>query len=125
VKPITDRNWLVDWGLQHERCSACHADWGLQTHHLIKRSNLRMDRGFNLLRLCYYCHAAADGLRVADVGHEFMPILTFGMCLTLKREADPDEWEPELLRAAYRRPLPDLEPVPEYYQKRRMRHVRN
>jgi len=119
VKPITDRDWLIEWGLQHERCAACGADWGLQTHHLVKRSRRRMDRGFNLLRLCLYCHSAAEGIRVCDAGHEWVPLLSLSACLRLKREADPDEWEPEMLEELLGRPLPSLEEIPEFFTRKR------
>jgi len=81
-----------------------------------------MDRGWNLLGLCHRCHKSAEGERVVDDSGERMPVLTFAMCLSLKREADPEEWNPDLLAECYGRPLPELEPVPDYYHQRRRRY---
>lgn len=96
---------IRDWASGKTACAACWIDYveaersgflGLQAHHIIKRSRVRCDRPWNLLRLCERCHRLAEGecIRVDGI---VLPVLTEGHCLWLKLTADPDEWRPKML----------------------------
>lgn len=110
------------WAATKFRCAACWVDHrtaermnltGLQSHHIIKRSRIRCDRPWNLLRLCERCHRLAEGECIRE-GGVVWPVLTEGHCLWLKFLADPQEWRPRLL-AELKTPtrLDGLLPVPE------------
>ena len=48
------------------RCALCDSTDGLQVHHFIKRSAGGSNQPMNLITLCWKCHAAAHGTRIAD-----------------------------------------------------------
>lgn len=121
---------IREWASTKTACSACWIDHveaerygflGLQSHHVIRRSRIRCDRPWNLLRLCERCHRLAEGecIRVDGV---VLPVLTEGHCLWLKLTADPDEWRPKML-AKLKAPvkLEGLLPVPVFFIRERQR----
>ena len=121
---------LSAWSQTKPECAACwigHREAesngiaGLSSHHLIKRSRIRCDRPWNLLRLCERCHRLAEGecIRVNGI---VLPVLTEGHCLWLKLTSDPDEWRPKLL-AKLKAPmkLEGLLPPPEFLVRERQR----
>lgn len=67
----------------------------------------------NLLMLCGRDHDLAEGRSVRRNG-VLMPRLTLGVCLSLKRLHEPEEWDPERLARLLGENLPDLEPIPEF-----------
>lgn len=112
---------IRDWASTKTHCAACWIDHveaersgfiGLSSHHIIKRSRIRCDRPWNLLRLCERCHRLAEGERIR-VNGLLLPALTEGHCLWLKLTDDPGEWRPKLL-AKLKAPvrLDGLLPVP-------------
>jgi hypothetical protein len=119
---------IVAWSATKLFCACCWIDHataertqlvGLAAHHVIKRSRIRCDRPWNLLRLCERCHRLAEG-ECIRVNGEPLPTLTEGHCLWLKLETDRDEWQPkrlERLKAPTR--LADLLPVPRVFLRER------
>jgi hypothetical protein len=108
--PIRDKKTRRAWAASFPYCMACGASeyWpGLQTHHLIKFK--RSDECCNFLRLCTVCHQAAEGIGKAP--------LTLAHCLWIKKERDPENWNPERLAQLYGKPLPDLCEPPLCFQK--------
>jgi len=108
-----------DWSASHYFCFACgvpcgRAAWpGLSTHHLIKQG--RSHEACNFLRLCHQCHRLAEGDQIRQNGL-LLPKLPLSVCLTVKRFRDPDVWWPERLAQLYLKPLPELEPLPWFFE---------
>jgi hypothetical protein len=122
---------IRQWSATKRHCAACWIDHrtaereqltGLQSHHILKRSRIRCDRPWNLLRLCERCHRLAEGecIRVDGI---VWPVLTEGHCLWFKLEADRAEWKPAKL-AKLKEPgrLAGLLPVPTLILKERAKH---
>jgi 5-methylcytosine-specific restriction endonuclease McrA len=42
------------------KCRCCHRRDGLQIHHIIKRSKVRLDVDWNLITLCFTCHEQVE-----------------------------------------------------------------
>lgn len=130
--PVKDVASREAWAAEHEVCACC--DWtpwqrkrlsfddckfALQVHHIIKQG--RSDDECNLLRLCNRCHDLAEYMHIRQESGVLFPKLTLGMCLWLKKESDPEHWNPERLEQLYHKRLPDLEPVPEVFIRERER----
>jgi hypothetical protein len=118
VRPVRDRQFYAAWALRHDHCQACgipasraaFCRWpGLSRHHVVKFK--RSDEGCNLLMLCQRCHDLAE-LRTVREGGVRLPTLSLAVCLTVKKNREPSEYDHERLRELYGRPLPDLLPVP-------------
>jgi hypothetical protein len=117
-RPVRDESGRRVWNLQHGHCQACGRtagawgrEWGgLSTHHIVKFR--RSDEDCNYLRLCGRCHELAEGARIPhpDGGH--WPLLTQGVCLTLKRTRESQQWNPARLAELFGRALPCPEPIP-------------
>jgi hypothetical protein len=95
--------------------------FGLQNHHLVKRSRRLCHLPWNVLRLCSRCHDLAEGLTIRVDGVP-LPKLSLGACLEIKRTIDPGCWRPELLRLLNGRELPDLEKLPVWFAVQRERN---
>jgi hypothetical protein len=91
------------------RCDALH------THHLLGGKHGRSDEPCNYLRAHERCHRLCHG-ELIRTKFGPLPKLSLAMQLTLKRERDPESWNPVRL-AELRAPwsLPRLEPAPEYF----------
>ena len=48
------------------RCALCDDTRGLQVHHVVRRSQGGTSYPHNLITLCWKCHAAAHGTKIAD-----------------------------------------------------------
>lgn len=87
---------------------------GLSTHHITKAG--RVHTPTNLIRLCQRCHDCAEGLDtpiwLPDGTKFYMPKLTVGQVMWLKRHREPGQWDGIRMRELHMRPLPDLVPVP-------------
>jgi hypothetical protein len=129
--PSKDEDFYREWCLAAGRqfCYACGvsgaeaaARWpGLSTHHVVKAG--RAHEATNLIRLCDWCHGAAEGQprRVlwqsrAARDRYLWPCLSLAHCLWLKREREPAEYDPARLAQLLLRPLPDPEPPPAVYR---------
>lgn len=117
---VKDPAFYAAWAQAHRKCHACGIPtskaksmrWpGLSTHHIIKPG--RSDEACNLLRLCQRDHDLAEG-RSIRVNGNLLPKLSIGICLSLKKECSPGEWDPERLAWLFGKSLPDLEPIPSF-----------
>lgn len=125
VYPVDDPAMYKQWAVDHPYCMACGVSAreapfapncggiGLSTHHIIKPG--RSDEKCNLLRLCKRDHDLAEGMRIRVRG-ELLPVLTIGVCLTLKKVRDPGDWNPERLTELFRQTLPEMEAIPDVIQ---------
>lgn len=124
VNPTYDPVGRREWALLRMRCQACLKGWreagadimGLTVHHIIKP--YRSDEPCNYLLLCHLCHDLAEGRRYRVDG-KLLPKLSIGICLTIKKEADPEEWNAKRLEELYGQTLPDMEPLPDFLVKAR------
>ena len=48
------------------RCALCDSTKGLQVHHIVPRSHGGNDKAYNLITLCWKCHAVAHGTTIRD-----------------------------------------------------------
>lgn len=48
------------------RCALCDSTKGLQIHHFIPRSEGGSNQPYNLITLCWKCHAVAHGTQMPD-----------------------------------------------------------
>lgn len=123
TKPCKDESFYKEWALRHEWCQCCglhgSRSWPpISTHHIIKSG--RAHEACNLLRLCARCHSLAEGEKIRtdpnDRTSPFLPQLTVAICLRLKLLREPDEYDAERLAVLYKKPLPDLEAVPRFFE---------
>jgi hypothetical protein len=120
VNPVRDREAYDDYLRRHPYCQFCgvpagRAPWpGLSRHHVVKFR--RSDERCNLLVGCQRDHDLAE-LRAVRVGGVLLPKLTLGVCLSVKRERDPANWDPARLAELFGRALPDPEPIPEFLRR--------
>lgn len=106
----------IAWREQHESCAACHAFWRdfgvvMTTHHILGGRDGRPDFEWNFLRLCAACHSILQGGRKNKA-----------VCLRLKRESDPENYN----RAAMQEHSLDILPpmarrLPWWVSERRLR----
>ncbi len=108
------------WGLSKLNCQACGFPfnppaWGRwrEVHHIIGNVG-RSDEPTNWLALCARCHKLAEGQQVRVDG-ELLPVLTLGMCLTIKAHADSEEWDGNRLATLYGSNLPRFDDLPEFF----------
>lgn len=119
ANPVKDKAELESFAGVFTRCACCGTtgkSWSsrLTIHHLVKLG--RSHERCNLLRLCWNpCHMLAEGERIRRADGLLYPKLTLGICLWLKRESDPEFWDPARLTQLRHSALPDLEPVPEVF----------
>lgn len=117
---IRDTVFRAAWAFLRPWCQCCgvpsrQAAWpGIQTHHIIQGVG-RSDEATNLLNLCAACHDVFHGARV-KVGNVYLPRITRGMLLRVKRLVDPDDFNAARLAELYGRPLPDEEELPACYR---------
>ena len=119
------------WAEQHLSCACCGRREGafgghLENHHIVKRG--RIDDPRCLLRLCFCwdsdepsCHYLAEGGQVRRSDGRLWPTLSLANCLHLKRESDPENFDPTWLAgilAPRRLPVPEALPV-EFLEARR------
>lgn len=55
------------------RCALCDDTRGIQIHHCIRRSRGGNDTPFNLITLCWRCHALAHGTKMPEYPDYFTP----------------------------------------------------
>lgn len=128
-KPVRDAAGRRLWLSGHNRCAVCGIPvWSLfaerwppilTTHHIIKPG--RSDEPCNQLAVCERCHRTIEGERVPRGRALYWPPLPLGVVLAIKREADPEEWNPARLAELYHRALPEWLPIPEAYLQERTR----
>jgi 5-methylcytosine-specific restriction endonuclease McrA len=51
-------------------CRRCPSQQNLQVHHIIKRSEIRLDLSWNLVTLCYPCHELVERHTVDIIGED-------------------------------------------------------
>lgn len=121
--PVKDPVLYRDWAFAHPFCQACgigatmaaRLRWpGLSTHHMVKQG--RSDEPTVLLRLCQRDHDLAEGRTVKAPGGEPYPILTLGVCLSLKLASEPHDLDLPRLLKLRGCALPDFEPIPAFLQ---------
>lgn len=99
----------------------------LHKHHILGGAK-RIDDQRNLLLLCFQwnandcrCHDVYHGERVPRADG-YWPALTLGAILGVKRESDPDNYDPAWLQEVLgNKRLPEIEPLPEEFLKERRR----
>lgn len=104
----------------HQRCALCGFRAGqfggwLEVAHILGGRYRRIDDVRNLLMLCvqtdgHSCHRFAE------------PIARFGLLLTLKRDTDPEQFDPYWLEMVRGRPLGEFLPVPDEFVRERRRN---
>jgi len=132
-KPEVRANWAAS---QVQRCACCWAPFNgtsivAHRHHLLGASR-REDDPRNLLLLCFQwaeyrprCHDLYHGANIRREDGTLWPQLTTGMCLVLKAESDPENYDPEWLQDLMgKRLLPEIEPLPEEFIRERERWQR-
>lgn len=119
-KPIHDEKFRKAWNVKRDRCQCCgiprsRAPWpgGLQTHHIVRRS--RSDQAENLLACCQTCHSLIHHERVSDGQGGYLPILTEGMQLAIKRLRDEAEYDYDRLCELKHERLAEPEPIPAWF----------
>ncbi|KKK49230.1 hypothetical protein LCGC14_3137130, partial [marine sediment metagenome] len=107
-KPIYVPISLWEWNCQHDRCQCCgikrnrtclEPDWeqvGLETHHIVHRSQGGTDEACNLLCLGWRCHHQG-----AHNGHSKWS-LTFQNLLWVKQHCGDGTWDLERLLKMWR-----------------------
>ena len=115
MKTLKDPAARREWALARPRCQCCGHDFsewvrGRTVHHIAKPG--RADVPANWLCLCVTCHQAAELLQVIHDGRRVTK-LPLALCLALKRRADPDEYDPEILTRLYGQRLPDVADISE------------
>jgi hypothetical protein len=126
--PVRDEKGRRVWALRHGYCQACGRtagawgrEWGgLSTHHIVKFR--RSDEPCNFLRLCGRCHDLAEGRQVPMAGGGYWSALTVGVCLTLKRVREAEEWDQDRLTTLFGRTLPEAAPLPSLIEKEYQRN---
>ena len=127
--PVRDVAARKAWAAKYDYCFACGASleylqaigsW-LETHHLIRGVG-RSDEPCCLFRGCAFrCHKLCHGEHIRERG-ELLPTLALGCQLTIKQLATPDEYDADRLAALYGQCLPELKPIPEWFD---MEFLRN
>ena len=103
MRKYADLKAVATWRAQQDRCACClrlNPMW-LQLHHLLGGRVGRPDGAWNCLALCQECH---DRL---GHGRENLAI-----CLTLKRESDPENYDQAAMQAHLQRFGTELLPAP-------------
>lgn len=139
--PVHDANFYTRWNRRHDFCAACgrSGTYGnLTSHHIVKQG--RSDEACNLLRVCLHpCHDLAEGLDVRGdrkfvwlgeppdmrcemVKGDLLPKITLAVALSMKRLADPKEYNAERLQELRGCRLPDPEPIPDHFLRLLMLH---
>lgn len=117
------------WEAEHQVCASCGFRPGLgegwlETHHILDGKYGRPNEPWNWLRLCGRfgdedkppCHRLAEGERVRRRDGSYWLTISDGMCLTMKRESDPANFDLGAMQAHLirltRRRLAALEELP-------------
>jgi len=106
------------WRNQQSHCAACHKPKGEgwpahSAHHLLNGRHGRPKDVRNLLMLCGNCHRLAELERIQHPNGGCWPVLTLAMCLSLKLESDPENWDLAWLEEHHRiGKLPSRLPLP-------------
>lgn len=115
---------LRAWKAEQYRCGVCHRPRHLggvaphSFHHIVKRSHRLCSEPFNLILLCWACHARAEGETVV-VGNQRWGPISMGQIIYAKMREGFYDWP--ALQGIYRRLLPDPEPLPAAIQQERLR----
>lgn len=120
-----DRQTLADYAAEHRSCGVCwwpESDGRrqLEVHHLQQGAGRRHDRR-NLLSLCERCHCVLHSGSICGV----YPDITKGMLLWVKREVDPEQFDPAWLAGLrHKRHLGyEPEPIPQFYLDERVANL--
>lgn len=119
-RPDKDVAMYRAWSLAHPWCQCCGvpaaaAEYpGLSVHHIVKQG--RAHEATNLIKLCHLHHRLAEGDTIRGPVGTPLPLLTLGVCLTLKATREPGEFDPARLAALRGRPLPPFAPVPAEFE---------
>jgi hypothetical protein len=106
------------WREEQTRCAACHRPKGQgwpphSAHHLLNGRHGRPEDVRNLLLLCGTCHLLAELERIPHSDGGYWPVLTLAICLSLKIESDPENWDLTWLEQHHRiGKLPSRLPLP-------------
>lgn len=120
-----ERDALLTWVAEHRCCAICH--WPesdprrrLEVHHIVGGAGRKHDIR-NYLRICERCHAVYHSGRVVGL----FPDLNIGILLEVKRECDPDNYDPTYLASLKHKKHLGHEPtpIPGFYTKERERNV--
>jgi hypothetical protein len=116
---------LLEWIQEHRCCAVCwwpESDGRrqLEVHHLVGGAGRKHDIR-QYLRLCSRCHGVLHSGKV----FANQPDLTAAILLSIKRECDPDHYDPSFLASLkHKKHLGyDPEPLPDYYKDERARNV--
>lgn len=121
-----ERDALLEWVQYHRCCAVCwwpESDQRrrLEVHHLVGGAGRKHDVR-NYLRLCNRCHGVLHSGKV----YSGQPDLNNRILLSVKLDADPDNYDPVWLASLkHKKHLGyEPEPLPEYYAEERSRNVR-
>ena len=128
---VKDKHRRKAWAYaQLDRCMVCGIPYirslyarfphGLHVHHIIGGTGGRSDEPCNFLLVCDRCHRMLHGERVPDGRGGRFPRLNRSHALWCKREANPDESDPERLAVlAFRKSLAGPEELPQAIREER------
>ena len=116
---------LREWLELHRCCGVCHwpesdARRWLEVHHLVGGAGRKHDIR-QYVRLCNHCHTVLhSGTYLTR-----RPDLNKGILLGVKRECDPDNYDPVFLASLKHKKHLGYEPeeLPEFYKEERVRNV--
>ena len=115
---VRDPELRSSWRQEQSRCACCwrpyyqNGAW-IECHHIVKPG--RSDELCNFLGLCAgfvegpRCHELAEGMRIRRDDGELWPTLSLANCLWLKRESDPENFDPARLEQLLHKFLPEPE----------------
>lgn len=116
---------LLEWAREHRCCGVCwwpesDARRWLEVHHLVGGAGRKHDIR-QYVRLCNQCHAVLhSGSRITG-----RPNLNKGILLGVKRECDPDNYDPTFLASLKLKKHLGYEPeeLPQAYKDERVRNT--
>ena len=119
---------MREWAQNFDKCAVCHwpvSDFRrrMEVHHLIGGGNrAKSHHPKAYLALCSRCHGVYHSGQI--VAH--VPDIDMGILLEAKREADPENYDPEFLASLRNKKHlgHDPKPIPKYFIEERTRNLK-
>jgi hypothetical protein len=120
---VKDHEFTGAWGMAHPWCMICGGPEGygiagrLETHHIFGGKYGRSDEAANYLRVHNHpCHRLCELEEIKSGPYGLLPVIPIGMQLSIKRERDPADWNPKVIKRLAIHAVPDFEPIHAYWK---------